>query len=55
MDLKAQIEYFTKIVPEEVTHSRFDHSIRVAILAEKFSKLHGYSNPRKAYLAGIFV
>lgn len=53
MDLKAQIEYFTKIVPEEVTHSRFDHSIRVAIWAEKFSKLHGYSNPRKAYLAGI--
>jgi predicted HD superfamily hydrolase involved in NAD metabolism len=53
MDLEKQIEYFVKIVPEEVTHSRFDHSIQVAELAERFSKLNGYANPRKAYLAGI--
>ncbi len=53
MDLEKQIEYFVKIVPEEVTHTRFDHSIRVAELAEKFSKLNGYPYPRKAYLAGI--
>lgn len=53
MDLETQIEYFFAIVPEEVTHTRFDHSIRVANLAEKFSILHGYEEPRKAYLAGI--
>lgn len=53
MDLEKQIEYFVKVVPDEVTHSRFDHSIRVAELAEKFSMLNGYAEPRKAYLAGI--
>jgi predicted HD superfamily hydrolase involved in NAD metabolism len=53
MDLEKQIEYFVKIVPHEVTHTRFDHSIRVAELAEKFSLLNGFYSPRKAYLAGI--
>lgn len=53
MDIEKQIEYFVKIVPEEVTHTRFDHSIRVAELAERFSLLHGFESPRKAYLAGI--
>ena len=53
MDIEKQIEYFVKIVPDEVTHTRFDHSIRVAELAEKFSLLHGFYSPRKAYLAGI--
>lgn len=53
MDIEAAIEYYTKVVPEEVTHSRFDHSILVAELAEKFSILNYYPEPRKAYLAGI--
>lgn len=53
MDTEAAIEYYTKIVPEEVTFSRFDHSIKVAELAEKFSILNHYPEPRKAYLAGI--
>lgn len=53
MDLEKQIEYFVKLVPEKITHSRFYHSIRVAQLAERFSSLHGFYSPRKAFLAGI--
>ncbi|HMV42049.1 MAG TPA: bis(5'-nucleosyl)-tetraphosphatase (symmetrical) YqeK [Leptospiraceae bacterium] len=53
MDIEKEIERFLKIVPDEVTHTRFDHSLSVAELAEKFSVLNGYSYPRKAYLAGI--
>lgn len=53
MDVEFEIKKFLEIVPHEVTHTRFDHSLHVAELAEKFSFINRYPNPRKAYLAGI--
>lgn len=51
--LSEQIEYFRKIVPEEITSTRWEHSLRVAEIAEELAKIHSPQNSKKAYLAGI--
>lgn len=53
MQIEEQIEFYKKIVSKEITPSRFEHSIRVAELAERFALAHNYSYPKKAYLAGV--
>lgn len=53
MDTEEKIIFFKKEILKEITESRFEHSVRVAEFAEKFSIIFGYPYPRKAYLAGI--
>lgn len=53
MQIEKEIEFYKKIISEELTSSRVEHSIRVAELAEKFAISHKYHSPKKAYLAGI--
>lgn len=53
MDIESLISLFEAEVSKDITPSRFDHSLRVAALAERFAKVHGYPYSRKAYLAGI--
>lgn len=53
MDTEEQILFFKKEILKEITESRFEHSVRVAELAEKFALIFGFPYPRKAYLAGI--
>lgn len=53
MDIESLISIFEKELSNDITPSRFDHCLRVAALAERFAIVHGYSYPRKAYLAGI--
>ncbi len=53
MDTESLITFFKKEIEKEVTISRMEHCLRVAALAERLALAHTYTNPRKAYLAGI--
>ncbi|MCG6144690.1 bis(5'-nucleosyl)-tetraphosphatase (symmetrical) YqeK [Leptospira bandrabouensis] len=47
------ILFFKEEVPKHVTETRYHHILRVADYAEDLAKIHGYPNPKKAYLAGL--
>jgi predicted HD superfamily hydrolase involved in NAD metabolism len=53
MDTESQILFYENELRKEITLSRFEHSLRVAAIAERLALAHGYPSPRKAYLAGI--
>ncbi|PJZ45283.1 bis(5'-nucleosyl)-tetraphosphatase (symmetrical) YqeK [Leptospira brenneri] len=47
------ILFFLEEVPKHVTETRFQHILRVADYAESLAMIHGYTSPKKAYLAGL--
>ncbi|MCW7481877.1 bis(5'-nucleosyl)-tetraphosphatase (symmetrical) YqeK [Leptospira kanakyensis] len=47
------ILFFTEEIPNHVTETRLQHIFRVADYAESLAKIHGYPDPKKAYLAGL--
>ncbi|TGL64693.1 bis(5'-nucleosyl)-tetraphosphatase (symmetrical) YqeK [Leptospira sarikeiensis] len=51
--IQEQIQYFYKIVPEEITKTRWEHSIRVAEIAKELAGIYSPSQTEEAYLAGI--
>ena len=53
IQLTEEILNFTESAKNEITISRFDHSLRVAELAYELSIIHNYEYPLDAYLAGI--
>ncbi|PJZ25376.1 phosphohydrolase [Leptospira hartskeerlii] len=48
-----QIIYFTEIVPKEITKTRWEHSLRVAEIAEELATVHSPNETKEAYLAGV--
>ncbi|EMJ97154.1 bis(5'-nucleosyl)-tetraphosphatase (symmetrical) YqeK [Leptospira sp. WS58.C1] len=48
-----QIQYFTDIVPKEITKTRWEHSLRVAEIAEELASIHSPNETNEAYLAGV--
>ncbi|GBF38324.1 bis(5'-nucleosyl)-tetraphosphatase (symmetrical) YqeK [Leptospira johnsonii] len=48
-----QIKYFTDIVPKEITKTRWEHSLRVAEIAEELANVHSPNESKEAYLAGV--
>lgn len=42
-----------KIVQSTLSDSRYDHSVRVAEIAQELALIHGYVEPQKARLAGL--
>jgi predicted HD superfamily hydrolase involved in NAD metabolism len=53
MTIEQLTTFFVAEVPKEITSTRFDHSIRVAEIAETLANSLGYHAPEKAFLAGI--
>ncbi|TGK86618.1 HD domain-containing protein [Leptospira noumeaensis] len=53
LSLEDWISFFKEEVPNHVTETRLQHIFRVADYAESLAKIHGYPNPKKAYLAGL--
>ena len=51
--LTEEILKFTESAKNEITFSRFDHSLRVAEFAYELSLINEYEKPLDAYLAGI--
>ncbi|EPG67970.1 bis(5'-nucleosyl)-tetraphosphatase (symmetrical) YqeK [Leptospira wolffii] len=51
--VSEQIEFFSKIVPEEITKTRWEHSLRVAEIAKELARLHSPQDSESAYLAGV--
>ncbi len=47
------IDFFMEIVPTHITDTRWEHCLRVAKFAENLAQINFYSEPRKAFLAGI--
>lgn len=52
-ELEIQIQKFKKIVPTEITKTRWEHSIRVAEIAKELAIIHSKEEAGLAYLAGI--
>ncbi|EQA44119.1 hydrolase, HD family [Leptospira broomii serovar Hurstbridge str. 5399] len=48
-----QIKYFTRIVPEEITVTRWEHSLRVAEIAKELASYHAPDQTAQAFLAGV--
>ncbi|MBE7411241.1 MAG: bis(5'-nucleosyl)-tetraphosphatase (symmetrical) YqeK [Leptospiraceae bacterium] len=53
MKKDSEIKKFSKIIKNELSLSRYKHSLKVAEIAELLSKQFRYSDPEKAYLAGL--
>ncbi|TGK15199.1 HD domain-containing protein [Leptospira fluminis] len=51
--IQKQTEYFSRIVPEEITVTRWEHSLRVAEIARELAEFHAPDFSSHAYLAGI--
>ncbi|PJZ69694.1 phosphohydrolase [Leptospira perolatii] len=51
--IQDQIEYFRKIVPQEITTSRWEHSLKVAEIARELASIYTPDLSDLAYLAGI--
>ncbi|TGK00189.1 HD domain-containing protein [Leptospira langatensis] len=51
--VQAQIQFFWDIVPKEITHTRWEHSIRVAEIAKELAQIHAPQFSEEAYLSGI--
>ncbi|APH41064.1 Hydrolase, HD family [Leptospira interrogans serovar Copenhageni/Icterohaemorrhagiae] len=52
-EIEIQIQKFKKIVPTEITKTRWEHSIRVAEIAKELAIIHCKEEAEFAYLAGI--
>ncbi|EMY78915.1 hydrolase, HD family [Leptospira weilii serovar Ranarum str. ICFT] len=52
-ELETQIQKFKKIVPTEITETRWKHSLRVAEIAKELAIVHSREDAEFAYLAGI--
>ncbi|EQA36854.1 hydrolase, HD family [Leptospira inadai serovar Lyme str. 10] len=48
-----QIKYFMRIVPDEITVTRWEHSLRVAEIAKELAGFHAPDQAAQAFLAGI--
>lgn len=48
-----QIKFFKDIVPNEITKTRWEHSLRVAEIAEELANIHSPNEIKEAYLAGV--
>ncbi|EMJ94133.1 bis(5'-nucleosyl)-tetraphosphatase (symmetrical) YqeK [Leptospira alstonii] len=48
-----EIQKFKKIVPTEITETRWKHSLRVAEIAKELAIIHSREEAEFAYLAGI--
>ena len=46
-------EFFKNEIQKEVSHSRYEHCLKVASLAERLALSHAYPHAEKAYLCGI--
>ncbi|EKO26270.1 bis(5'-nucleosyl)-tetraphosphatase (symmetrical) YqeK [Leptospira interrogans] len=53
IEIEIQIQKFKKIVPTEITKTRWEHSIRVAEIAKELAIIHCKEEAEFAYLAGI--
>ncbi|TGK48353.1 bis(5'-nucleosyl)-tetraphosphatase (symmetrical) YqeK [Leptospira bouyouniensis] len=51
--IEEWILFFETEVPKHVTETRWDHIKRVAFYSEELALIHGYEEPKKAYLAGL--
>lgn len=51
--LEQQIESFKRVLADEISRTRLEHSVRVANLSLELAICHGYNQPLRAYLAGI--
>ncbi|AOP34919.1 phosphohydrolase [Leptospira tipperaryensis] len=52
-ELEAKTQEFKKIVPVEITITRWEHSLKVAEIAKELAILHSQEEAGLAYLAGI--
>ncbi|MCG6194241.1 bis(5'-nucleosyl)-tetraphosphatase (symmetrical) YqeK [Leptospira sp. FAT2] len=52
-ELEARTQEFKKIVPTEITVTRWEHSLRVAEIAKELALIHSKDEAELAYLAGI--
>ncbi|MBW0432174.1 bis(5'-nucleosyl)-tetraphosphatase (symmetrical) YqeK [Leptospira yasudae] len=52
-ELEARTQEFKKIVPTEITVTRWEHSLRVAEIAKELALIHSQEEAELAYLAGI--
>ncbi|TGM52785.1 bis(5'-nucleosyl)-tetraphosphatase (symmetrical) YqeK [Leptospira adleri] len=52
-ELEAKTQEFKKIVPTEITITRWEHSLKVAEIAKELAILHSKEEAGLAYLAGI--
>ncbi|MBM9502471.1 bis(5'-nucleosyl)-tetraphosphatase (symmetrical) YqeK [Leptospira sp. 201903071] len=53
LELEAKIQEFKKIVPAEITITRWEHSLKVAEIAKELAIIHSKDETDLAYLAGI--
>lgn len=52
-EVENRIREFKKIVPAEITVTRWEHSLHVAEIAKELALIHSRENSELAYLAGI--
>ncbi len=52
-NIHEQIEFFSRVVPTEITVTRWEHSLRVAEIAKELAELHSPGEVLPAYLAGV--
>ncbi|AYV55131.1 bis(5'-nucleosyl)-tetraphosphatase (symmetrical) YqeK [Leptospira kmetyi] len=52
-ELETRTREFKKIVPNEITITRWEHSLRVAEIAKELALIHSKDEAELAYLAGI--
>ncbi|XDD49470.1 bis(5'-nucleosyl)-tetraphosphatase (symmetrical) YqeK [Leptospira sp. WS92.C1] len=52
-ELRARTQEFKKIVPTEITITRWEHSLKVAEIAKELAIIHSKEDADLAYLAGI--
>ncbi|MBM9577644.1 bis(5'-nucleosyl)-tetraphosphatase (symmetrical) YqeK [Leptospira sp. 201903070] len=52
-ELEAKIQEFKRIVPTEITITRWEHSLKVAEIAKELAIIHSKEEAELAYLAGI--
>ncbi|TGK28953.1 HD domain-containing protein [Leptospira gomenensis] len=52
-EVENRIREFKKIVPSEITVTRWEHSLHVAEIAKELALIHSKENSELAYLAGI--